>query len=190
MMQPFGGPLDLDTSPLGPPIQMPAPKKKGGMFGAGKGENIGNAISAAIFGALAARGNPAGTMGLQQLHAMRQRKQESEAESAQYSQRREDGFSDWVRKQAYEAANPSPVNNDTVQDYNFWKGVLPPEQFNQWVESKVNPPQLMNVPGVGIVQVPRMGGGQAPTAPVGKLTPIEEGGPMPSASGGFPPSGY
>lgn len=183
-MQPFGGPLDLDTSPLGPPITVPPPKpkKKGGMFGSG----AANLIAHAINGWLAGMGNPVGIANLQMMGQQRQRKDEATEEVMRRQEEREAGFQDFVRKEAYKAANPGPVNNDTVQDYNFWKGVLPPEQFNQWLESKVNPPQLMNVPGVGIVQVPRMGGGQAPTAPVGRLTPIDEGGPMPSASGGFP----
>jgi hypothetical protein len=177
----FGGQANF-----GPQIQMPKPRA--GMFGSGKG-NIGEILSAAINGYLAAGGNPAGQMGLQMLH---QRRQQA-AEQEQYGQRREDEFQDWVRKQAYQSANPSPVNNDTVADYNFWKQTLPPQQFNTWLENKINPPQLMNIPGVGVVSVPRqggMGGQQAPSAPVGKLTPIDEGGPMPSASGGFQPGGY
>jgi hypothetical protein len=163
---------------------MPQPKKAG-MFGSG-GPQWVEAVQAALAGALAARGNPAGQMGLQMLQQKRQQAMQEE----QYQQRRGDEFQDWVRKQAYQSANPSPVNNDTVADYNFWKQTLPPEQFNQWLENKINPPQLMNIPGVGVVSVPRQGGGQAPAAPVGKLTPIEEGGPMPQASGGFRPSGY
>jgi hypothetical protein len=154
--------------------------KKAGMFGAGKG-NIGEIIGALLSGFSAAQGNPAGQMGLQMLHQRRQQ----EAEQAQHGQRREDEFQDWVRKQAYQQANPNPVNNDTVADYNFWKQTLPPEQFNTWLENKINPPQLMNIPGVGVVSVPRQGG-QAPQAPVGKLTPIEEGGPAPQGPGGFP----
>jgi hypothetical protein len=179
-------PIDFGPAPdMGPQIAMPqAAPKKGGMFGAGKG-NIGEIISAALSGYLAAGGNPAGQMGLQMLH---QRRQQA-AEQAQYGQRREDEFQDWVRKQAYQQANPNPVNNDTVADYNFWKQTLPPEQFNTWLENKINPPQLMNIPGVGVVSVPRQGGqqGGAPAAPGVTFTPMEdEGGPMPSASGGFP----
>jgi hypothetical protein len=160
------------------------PKPRAGRFGAGKG-GIGEIISAALSGYLAAQGNPAGQMGLQALH---QRRQQA-AEQEQYGQRREDDFQDWVRKQAYQQANPNPVNNDTVADYNFWKQTLPPEQFDTWLKNKIDPPQLMNIPGVGVVSVPRQGGqqGGAPAAPGVTFTPMEdEGGPMPSASGGFP----
>jgi hypothetical protein len=162
---------------------MPQPKKAG-MFGSG-GPQWVEAVQAALAGALAARGNPAGQMGLQMLQQKRQQAMQEE----QYPQRRGDEFEDWVKKQAYQSANPSPVNNDTVADYNFWKQTLPPERFNQWLENKINPPQLMNIPGVGVVSVPRQGGPQAPQAPVGKLTPIAEGGPAPQGPGGFPGSG-
>jgi hypothetical protein len=162
---------------------MPQPKKAG-MFGSG-GPQWVEAVQAALAGALAARGNPAGQMGLQMLQQKRQQAMQEE----QYQQRRGDEFEDWVKKQAYQSANPSPVNNDTVADYNFWKQTLPPERFNQWLENKINPPQLMNIPGVGVVSVPRQGGPQAPQAPVGKLTPIDEGGPAPQGPGGFPGSG-
>ena len=174
----FGMP-QLDPSmqqPLAAPLNIPTPKKKGGLFGSGSG-NIGEAISAALLGALASRGNnPTAQMGLQMLYQRRNDARQQEQAGAE----RENAFQDFVRREAYKAAHPSPVNNDTVQDYNFWQGVLSPEQFKEYVANKVNPPQLMNIPGVGVVQVPRMGGGM-PTSPVGKLTPIDEGGAGPVA---------
>jgi hypothetical protein len=36
---------------------------------------------------------------------------------------RENTWQDYVRKQEYERANPAPVNNDTVNDFNFYKGL-------------------------------------------------------------------
>ena len=176
----------LDPSigqPMAQPLQMPAPKKKGGLFGSGSGVTID--IGRAIAGYLAGIGNPAGMQALQAMNAQRQRQQEMAAEAQQYQQRRDDGFSDWVRQQSWKLAHPEAQNNDTVADYNFWKGVLPPEQFQQYIQNKVNPPRLQFIQGVGLVDVSQ-GGAQAPSAPVGKLTPIDEGGPTPSASGGFP----
>lgn len=176
----------LDPSinqPIAQPLQLPAPqpKKKGGLFGSG----AANLIVAALNGYLAGRGNPVGMANLQMMNAQRQRQQEAEQEEAQYQRRRDDGFSDWVRQQSWKLAHPEAQNNDTVADYNFWKGVLPPEQFQQYIQNKVNPPRLQFIKGVGLVDVSQ-GGAQAPSAPVGKLTPIDEGGPTPSASGGFP----
>lgn len=179
---PFGIP-QLPESDFGPQIQMPQAKPRAGMFGSGKA-NIGEILSAAISGYLAAGGNPAGQMGLQALHQRRQLAQQQELAS----QQRENDFQDFIRKESWKLANPGAVNNDTVADYNFRVQTLGKPAADEWLR---NPPQFMNIPGVGIVQMPRMGGPQAaPTAPVGKLTPLDEGGPMPSASGGFQPSGY
>jgi hypothetical protein len=161
-----------------------ATPKKAGMFGAGK-PDWGQALIAGLNGYLAARGNPVGMAGLHQMMAARQQA----AEQAQYGQRREDEFQDWVRKQAYQSANPSPVNNDTVADYGFIESILGKDEAANFLRNKANPPQLMNIPGVGIVQIPRMGGQGMPSAPVGKLTPIDEGGPAPQGPGGFPGSG-
>lgn len=178
-------PIDFGPAPdMGPQIQMPqaAPKKKAGMFGSG---GVSIDLSRALAGYLAGIGNPAGMQALQAMNAERQQRRQQAAEQAQYGQRREDEFQDWVRRQAYQAANPSPVNNDTVADYNFIRQQLGEEEGRNFLRNRANPPQLMNIPGVGIVQIPRMGGQQAPTAPVGKLTPLDEGGPGLGGPGGF-----
>jgi hypothetical protein len=176
-------------APRGPgTIPSDFPEMPSGMFGAGKRKFDAAGLGQALIGGyLAGRGNPGGNAIL----GMMSQRQQQAMQEQQYQQRRGDQFEDWVKQQAWQRANPNPVNNDTVADYNFWKQTLPPKQFEQWLESKVNPPQLMNIPGVGVVSVPRQGGAaQAPTAPVGKLTPLDEGGPMPSASGGFRSPGY
>jgi hypothetical protein len=86
------------------------------------------------------------------------------------------------------ALNKPAPTNDTVADYNFWKGALPPEQFEQYIANKVNPPHFAVLPNG---QMGMVGGYQPesvpvapPSAPVGKLTPIGDGGQTP-ASGGF-----
>lgn len=38
-------------------------------------------------------------------------------------------------------SEPQQPNNDTVADYNFWKQTLPPEQFQKWLQNKIDPPQ-------------------------------------------------
>ena len=136
-MQPIGGNMNLDASPLFAPMQAPTPKKKKtGMFGG----NIGEVRSAAINGYLAAGGNQAGMMGLQQLHARRAQQQQSEQEAQQYQRQREDGFQDWVRKQAYEQAN-KPVDRPSYADDLIAAGMQPgsPEfqqLYGQYVKSK------------------------------------------------------
>ena len=85
-MQPIGGNMNLDASPLFAPMPTPK-KKKTGMFGG----NIGEVLSAAINGYLAAGGNQAGMMGLQQLHARRAQQQQAELE-AQLTKLRDQGL--------------------------------------------------------------------------------------------------
>lgn len=184
---------------------MPRPKKTG-MFGAGKG-NIGEIIAAALSGALAARGNPAGQMGLQMLH---QRRQQA-AEQEQYGQRREDEFQDWVRKQAYQAANPNPVNNDTANDYRFISERLGEDAAKEWLRNQGDPLVTVNLPGSRVYSGPRSQLGRALGAPAQGPQPghVEDGfrfkggnpadpnawepmngGPTPQASGGFQPGRY
>jgi hypothetical protein len=156
------------------------------MFGGGGNFGWKEALAAGLAG-FVSRQNPMALQGLMQALMARQRQKQDEYD---YNRQRQDKRDDFTFEQDYKAAHPTPVNNDTVADYNFWKGVLPPDQFEQYVANKVNPPQLMEVPGVGLVSVPRMSSPQAtPAAPVGKLRPYNPGGPTPGASGGFP-GGY
>lgn len=163
-----------------PPAQ---PKPTGGMFGNGK-FGVGEAIVAALNGYLAGTGNPAGAANMRAMQEMMQAKRQRQQETDDYERKRADQNSDWQSHYDYESAHPKAANNDTVADYAFWKQTLPPGQFDQWLQNKINPPQYMNVPGVGLVQVPRQGAPQAPSKPVGKLTPLGAGGPTPG-SGGF-----
>jgi hypothetical protein len=164
-------------------VPPPPPPSRGGMFGGGK---VSIDLSRALAGYLAGIGNPAGMQTLQALNAMRQQQLEHQQSIDDYNRRRTDDNADYVTH-LQQKAQYDPPSNDTVNDYNFWKSVLPPEQFQQYVANKVNPPQLMEVPGVGLVSVPRMATPQgAPPAPVGNLKPYNPGGPASQAPGGFP----
>lgn len=173
---------EMDPGSQFQPAAMPQPDlpqfKKPGMFGAGKVQiDLGRALA----GYLAGIGNPAGVQALRSMDERRQQQAEEQA----YEQRRQQSLQDQMSLYDYKAAHPEPANNDTANDYAFWQQHLTPEQFQEYVSNKVNPPQLMNVPGVGIVSIPRQQSApQVPTAPVGKLTPL--GGPTPGGSGGFP----
>lgn len=177
----------LPAADLGPQVALP-PKKKGGLFGSGGKVSID--LQGALAGYLAGIGNPAGMQALQAIQQRRSEAAAAQREEAQYQGRRGDKLADYAEMQKIQAQYGAPRVNDTVEDYNFWKGVLSPEQFQEYVSNKVSPPQFMNVPGVGLVQVPRMGGPQmgAPAPQGVTFTPVDEGGPMPSASGGFPRS--
>lgn len=180
---PFAIP-QMPSPDLGPQVQMPqaAPKKKGGLFGSGK---VTIDLGRAIAGYLAGMGNPAGIQALQSMNAERDQRRQQAMQEQQYQQRRGDEFEDWVKKQAYQAANPSPVNNDTVADYNFITQQLGPDAGKEYLRNRANPPRFQFVPGVGVVQVPNGPQMGAPAAPGVTFTPLDEGGPTPGASGGF-----
>jgi len=103
-------------------------------------------------------------------------------------------FTEWQRQKEWERANPAPVNNDTVADYNFRVQTLGKAAADEWLKSASDPVVNVTLPGNRFYSGPRSGlaqalggasgGAAAPTAPVGKLKPI--GGATPRASGGFP----
>lgn len=99
----------------------------------------------------------------------RQQQQQLARQQAMRAQERAADNEDWQRRFDYTQANKAPTPNDTVADYEFWRSKLTPEQFAQWVQNRVNPPSYQIVNG----QLVRIGTpSAAPTAPVGKLTPI------------------
>lgn len=85
-------------------------------------------------------------------------------------------------------ANPSDLQQ-RVEYLNTLKSGLGDTYAGNYAENGGGVPQLMNVPGVGIVAVPRGGGSTGgappasapPSAPVGKLTPIPGGAPQAGA---------
>lgn len=181
--------FDLETSPLSPmaaPLQadqLPT-FKRGGMFG-GKSGGIGEMIAAAINGYLAAGGNPAGQYGLQMLNQRRMMAQRQQQEDQQYQQQREDKFNDWRQQYDYQLSHEKPVNNDTENDYNYILKTLGKDAADQFLRTKTNPIVMTPMGPMPYSAV----NPSAPQAPVGKLTPINEGGPGQAAPGGFP-GGY
>lgn len=145
--------------------------KQRGMF-AGATINPGNAIAGFLAGMYPQYANA--------FLAPMMERQRQQAQDAQYQRERADKRDDFTFEQDYRAAHPV---NDTANDYAFWQQHLSPQDFETWKRNKIDPPQYMNVPGVGLVQIPKSAPA-APTAPVGKLTPIGAGGPT-SGSGGF-----
>lgn len=89
-------------------------------------------------------------------------------------------------------------NNDTVNDYNFRKGILGEGAANDWLRNAGDPIVNVTLPGNRFYSGPRsglaaaLGGGAAPVgnaAPPPATLPSDfdfgNGGPTPSASGGF-----
>lgn len=114
----------------------------------------------------------------------RNRMQAQNYAEQQYQRRRGDEWQDWQRQEQWKRDNPAPVNNDTVADYEFYKRTLTPEQFKTWMQNKIDPPQYrQGADG----QFYRINTGPAPTFTADDWdsgTPVN-GGPTPSASGGF-----
>jgi len=115
---------------------------------------------------------------MQGVNEQRQRAELMRQRAQMAQQERETGWQDWVRKQEYERANPSPVNNDTTADYEYIRQKLGDEAANNFLRLKTERPQTTIIDnGDGtktIYQVPQGGGmpSGAPTAPVGKLRPL------------------
>ncbi len=153
------------------------PVKKPGMFGQG---GLGRNILGNIGDVLLQQAR------MQPVFAPAQQMQQRQAMEQQQSERqRKSQMETWIAQQQWKLANPEPINNDTANDYAFWQQKLSPEEFATWKRNKVDPPQYRQGPDGQFYRV-SPGVGAAPTAPVGKLTPIGPGGPTPSASGGFP----
>lgn len=166
-------------------MQSMAPqKKKTGMFGSGGG-SWAEALQAGLAGYLAAKGNPAGMAGLQMLN---QRRQQA-AEQEQYGQRREDEFQDFVRKEAFKSTLPQAERAPHYFEDN---------SGNQWAIGADGQPRMVHKDDLPFKLVPNGMGGVVPVdlralmagqggaqAPVGKITPLDEGGPTLGGSGGF-----
>ncbi len=97
-------------------------------------------------------------------------------------------------KQAQLAAllNPKPVNNDTVNDYNFIKSVLGDDAGKSFLSNLASGPPIavdvQQADGSVVRQfMPRAQFAAPRTAPQGvTFTPLDEGGPTQPASGSFP----
>lgn len=121
-----------------------------------------------------------------------QQKQAMAYDQQQRQQTRRDRLEDWQTQQEWERANPKPVNNDTVNDYQFLASKLGPDAAKQYLQNLADgPPVAVDVanPDGSVTRqfIPRSqmkGGGMvAPQAPVGKLKPY--GGQTATPSGNF-----
>lgn len=183
-----GGPFAVpEISGIAPTqLNIPAPKKKGGMFGGGGM----NPVLATVLGGLG--DYLLQRSGMQPIYApqmLMKRKQKSEEE--QYQRQRQDGMQDWIAKQKWEQENRGP---DPLAQMMMQAGIDPAspqgrQMYQQALQNKVNPFTQMRVQNpdgsetLNFVRPPSV-----PTAPVGGLIPIddEDGGPRPLGVGGFP----
>lgn len=135
----FGGApqsLPVDPSPLvGNMPRIP----EGGFFSEG---GTGRTIAGVLGDALMTLGGGRPIYGPQM--ARRQEfERQSELEDQRYRRRLGDEWRMFLNKSEYERANPKPVNNDTVADYNFIVERLGPEAGKAFLENKTLPPPFV-----------------------------------------------
>lgn len=151
---------------------LPQFKKKGGMFGG----NALQGIAGMIGDYLLQRG------GGSPIYApMMLRRQQMQQEEDQYQRHRQDSVQDWITQQTWDRAHPKPVNNDTTADYDYISSKLGPEAAQQFLRVKTNPIVMTPYGPMPYSQV----NPSAPQAPVGRLTPIDDGGQGLGGPGGF-----
>ncbi len=122
-----------------------------------------------------------------------QRQQQQQAELA--AQQRIQSLQDWQWKKQWERDNPAPVNNDTVNDYNFIAQNLGPEAANQYLRNMGDPIVTVPLPNGQIYTGPRSqmgnvmaGGAQGGNDEWGDTVDIIPGGVGGNTGGGFPVS--
>jgi len=107
-----------------------------------------------------------------------QARQQQAAEAAQYQQQRADQYTDWERKQQYEAAHPTIAKDDTFTRTLSAAGIDPASPqgkalYLQRANTLANPAQFIpDGAGGGQYVRPNPAAGVGPQAPVGKLTPL------------------
>lgn len=145
-MQPMQrpSPLGADINPLQQPVEGPTNvgKKRGGIFGGLFGGALGGAMGGNVpmFGAagqalginpkLAALSQIFSSLGGGQspiFGLMLQQQQQQRAEQLA-QQNREAEFADFQRKQQWMRDNAKPVINDTINDFNWYKGLDPADR--------------------------------------------------------------
>lgn len=184
---PFG--LDLETAMrVGLPVpQLPpqAPQEAPTAPKMGRGQIIAGILADALAGAAGQPGPFAARMA---------RQQQQQAEEAQWHRRRGADLEDYEAKQRIEQRYKQPDIPPMVRDAQAWMQMGEPERqaYQQMQGLKQGDPDVfVTLPNGQVYAGPKSGlaaaltGGAAPTAPVGKLRPIN-GGPTQPASGGFP----
>lgn len=172
-----GGTFNMDGTRADEPEWLPQPsaapqqqmsKPGGGLFG-----KIGGAMG--DIGAIL-DDSPSGM----QAREMEYRQQQDRSRALAAQQQAEAENAQWYEREKWKRDNPTPTNNDTINDFNWYKNLSPEDQavyHRMKPQYRVGPDGLMYP-----VQV-----AQPIAAPAGvTFTPIVDGGPTQPASGSFP----
>src|ERR1044072_244947 len=150
----FGGlhPSGPKIAPQDSPMQERAPSNPGGFNAPGgwaeKLRKLGTFF-------LASAGNPAGQRMLQDQGDQEQYQRMQQLQAQQYQQRRADAYNDWVKQQQWKIDHPDPINNDTVNDYNFRLQTLGKGPADEWLKSASDPLVTVTLPGHRAYSGPR-----------------------------------
>jgi hypothetical protein len=171
-------PMPVDVSQF---TQLPQMKPKGGMFGGGDWKQ---ALAAALSAWSAARGNPAGQIGLQMLNQRLGQKREDQ----QYEQRRQAELQDYGEKLKMQAqyAKPNiPDIQERIQVLESIKPGLGKTYAQNYAQNGGGLGSIFRDPATGQAYMMPQG-----LPPLGEEMddPRKQGGPSPLGSGGFPGS--
>lgn len=171
-----------DLGQMPPGLGMSAPEKKVGFFKEG---GMGRTLAGLIGDALLQNADMAPVYA-----PMQRQRQAIEAEEAQWTRRRaaerEDKQWEWQNRPREDAIPP------ILRDAQAWQGMTPEQRaaYGEMQKARAGDPDVtLTLPNGQLYVGPKSGiqaalGGSAPK-PVGKLTPINNGGPTPPASGNF-----
>lgn len=198
------GPMPVQTAPVAPPQGMmvqqdmqrfaqPQQPKGPGFFSEG---GVGRGIAGAIGDwALQNSGmQPIYAPAMQERRQMAQRQQmmqqQREMELQDDARKRGLDWQDWQAREQWKREHPEPVNNDTVNDFNFYKSLSPQDKA---IYDQQHPIVIQGPDGPYLVPRSSMGG---MTAPVGGGVSQSDwdnaksiGGGASSGTGGFPVTG-
>lgn len=113
----------------------------------------------------------------------RNRQQAMNYAEQQYQRRRGDENADWMARQQWERANPKPVNNDTVADYEYIRDKLGEDAANEFLRNKANPPQYRQGPDGQFYRID-VAPGQMPTFTQEDWDKAGQGGTSGTSAGG------
>jgi len=183
-MQPFIPTADFGPRPAGidEAAAYKGPAKKGGLFGSGiKWQQVAGALGDAL---MAANGNQSMPYTMMQ---NQQRQQDNLLKRMQAQRQAE--LQDQMALYDYKRANPMPLNNDTVNDFNWFKSL---SESDRQLYAQLHPQFITTDNGDGTKTVVPVTPGmfnqqQAPQQPMHDLPPGYSitGGPGGNAGGGF-----
>lgn len=129
----------------------------GGFFGEG---GTGRALAGYIGDALLQMNgmNPIYQPAMNERRQMAYMRQQQQQQMQMQEQQRQNDWQDWLAKEQWQRDNPKPVINDTINDFNWYKGLSPEDQA---IYDRLHPITVMGPDGP--YAVPRSAiGGKAP----------------------------